>query len=59
MSRENVEIFQRGVEAFCRGDLDAVMDDMDADVVFRPLGDWPEDDVIHGRDATRRGVPEV
>ena len=54
MSRENIEIFERSIEAFRRGDLDAVMDTLDADVVYRPLEEWPESGVTHGREATRR-----
>jgi ketosteroid isomerase-like protein len=54
MSRENVEIFERSLEAFRRGDLDAAMDTLDPDVVFRPLDEWPESGVTHGREATRK-----
>jgi ketosteroid isomerase-like protein len=54
VSRENLTIFERELEAYRQGDLDTVMDTLDADVVFRPLDDWPESGVTHGREATRR-----
>ena len=36
MSQENVDNFRRGLEAYNRGDLDALMEELDPDVEWRP-----------------------
>lgn len=38
MSQENLEIVRRSLDAFSRGDLDAVLADQAADFVFEPSG---------------------
>jgi ketosteroid isomerase-like protein len=50
MSQENVEIFRKGIDAFRRGDWDAVAADMDPHIVVRPDPRWPEQSV-YGREA--------
>jgi hypothetical protein len=37
MSRENVETFKRAVDAFNRGDIDAVLEELDAEVEWHPV----------------------
>ena len=37
MSEENVEAFKRGVDAFNRRDIDAVLEDLDPEVEWHPL----------------------
>ncbi len=60
MSQENVEILTEGVEAFRRGDWDAVAADWDTHVLVRTDPSWPER-FIYGREAVinwQRGVRE-
>jgi ketosteroid isomerase-like protein len=38
MSRENVEMVRRGIDAFGRGDLEAVLDDLSPEFEFQPSG---------------------
>src|SRR5881396_806615 len=42
MSQENVELSQAWNEAWNAGDMDAVRELYDPDVVVRPMKDWPE-----------------
>jgi ketosteroid isomerase-like protein len=42
MSQENVELTQAWFEAWNGGDMDAVRELYDPDVVVRPNEDWPE-----------------
>jgi ketosteroid isomerase-like protein len=37
MSQETVEAFKRGVDAFNRGDIDAVLEELDPDIEWHPL----------------------
>ena len=40
MSQENVEIVQRSLDAFSRGDLETVLDDFSPGFEFHPSGRW-------------------
>ena len=37
MSEENVEAFKRGIDAFNRGDIDAFLEGLDAEVEWHPV----------------------
>jgi ketosteroid isomerase-like protein len=37
MSAENVEAFMRGIDAFNRGDVEAVLEELDAEVEWHPV----------------------
>jgi ketosteroid isomerase-like protein len=55
MSQENVEIVRAGAEAFIAGDMDALRETLDPDVVIvRGLEGWPEPPPIVGREAVVR-----
>jgi len=41
MSQENVELTQAWNEAWNAGEMDAVRELYDPDVVVRPMKDWP------------------
>jgi uncharacterized protein len=49
MSQGNVEIVQRGYEAFARGDIDAALSALDPEIEVRPAPDFPGEDSYHGR----------
>ena len=38
MSRENIEIVRRGIDAFSRGDLEGILDDLSPKFEFNPSG---------------------
>jgi hypothetical protein len=52
MSEENVELLRQALEMWNRGDLDAVSEFWDDDVVLRTAEGWPER-VLYGKDAVR------
>jgi ketosteroid isomerase-like protein len=54
MSEENVEIVRRAVEAWNAGDMDAVREMYDPDVILQTVGDWPEPGPYEGREAVMR-----
>jgi uncharacterized protein len=56
MSRENVEIVQRGWEAWMRGDIDAVFAQFDPAVEWDTTNyeGWPEDGVYRGHAGVRQ-----
>jgi ketosteroid isomerase-like protein len=55
MSRENVEIFRAFVDAWNAGDVDAIREQYDPNVVVRYAEGWPEgSEPIMGRDAVMR-----
>ena len=61
MSQENVENFRRGLEAYNRRDLDALMEELDPDVEWRPalavlLGG--EQAVFRGHQGVRKSMQE-
>ena len=51
MSEENVEMIRKAFEAWNAGDMDAVRDVYDPDVIMRAPPDWPEPGPFIGRDA--------
>jgi ketosteroid isomerase-like protein len=51
MSEENVEVVKRSIAAWNAGDMDAVREILDPDVILRPAKDWPEPGPFIGRDA--------
>jgi len=55
MSEENVEVLRRGYEAFARGDLDYVLDQLDPDVDWHPaIAPILGVETVRGREAVRR-----
>src|SRR3954454_14069560 len=51
MSRENVEIVRKALEAFSRRDRETWLSCCDPDMESSPSGDWPETATVRGRDA--------
>ncbi len=56
MSRENVEIVRRGFEAYARGDLAAILGDMDPEMVT--YREEPDGATFHGSEGFLRAVAE-
>ena len=55
MSQENVELVRRGIEAWNRGDLDALLATLHPDLEYVTTGVFPDlDPVYHGHDGFRR-----
>jgi ketosteroid isomerase-like protein len=54
MSQENVEVARGVFDAWKAGDMEAVRDLYDPDVIVRPLEDWPEAETLVGREAVMR-----
>jgi ketosteroid isomerase-like protein len=54
MSQENVEVARGVFDAWKAGDMEAVRDLYDPDVIVRPLEGWPEPGPLVGRDAVMR-----
>jgi uncharacterized protein len=54
MSKENVEIVRAGFEAWNAGEMDALRELLDADIMVRPAEGWPEPGPYVGRDAAMR-----
>ena len=50
MSEENVETFKRALEAFNRGDIDAVLERFDPEVEWHTAADLPDSRVYRGHD---------
>ena len=59
MSQENVEIVRRGFDAYNAGDLNALREFYDPDVVWHHLEGWPEPGPSVGRDAVLREVEQL
>ena len=59
MSQENVEIVRRAYEAWNAGDMDAVREFYDPDVVVRPNKDWPERGPFFGREAVMQWLEQL
>ena len=51
MSEENVAAVQAFVDSWNEGDMDAVRELLDPDVILRPVSDWPELGPYMGREA--------
>jgi ketosteroid isomerase-like protein len=56
MSRENVEIVRRGYDAYSRGDLAAVLEDIDAEMIT--YREDPDGATYHGSDGFLRAIGE-
>jgi ketosteroid isomerase-like protein len=54
MSQENVEVARGVFDAWKAGDMDAVRDLYDPNVIVRPMSDWPEPGPWVGREAVMR-----
>src|SRR5438874_2783988 len=54
MSQENVEVVKAGFEAWNTGDMDALHDLYDPDVIVRAAEGWPEPGPYVGREAVMR-----
>jgi ketosteroid isomerase-like protein len=54
MSQENVEIVRAVFAAWNAGDMDAVRELYDPEVIMRSVPDWPEPGPFVGRDAVMR-----
>jgi ketosteroid isomerase-like protein len=53
MSRENVEIVQRALQAFAQGGIDATLRFYDADVTWQEAEDEPEAETYRGHNGIR------
>ena len=53
MSRENVEVLRRGLEAWNRGDLEAMLEALDPEVEMTPV----IAQLVEGGDVVYRGIP--
>jgi ketosteroid isomerase-like protein len=51
MSEEKVEVVKRWIAAWNSGDMDAVRQMCDPDIILRPVKDWPEPGPFIGREA--------
>ena len=54
MSQENVELIKAALEAWNAGDMDAIRETLDPDVVVRLPEGWPEPGPFVGREAVMR-----
>jgi ketosteroid isomerase-like protein len=59
MSQENVEVVRAVVEAWNEGDMDAVREMHDPDVIVRTVEDWPEPGPYVGREAVMRFAEQL
>jgi ketosteroid isomerase-like protein len=59
MSEENVEIVRRGFEVWNAGDMDALRDLHDPEVIVRPPKGWPEPGPFVGREALMRQFEQM
>jgi ketosteroid isomerase-like protein len=58
MSQENVEIMRANFEAWNAGDMDALRDAFDPNVIARYPQDWPEPGPFVGREAVMRQLEQ-
>ena len=59
MSQENVEIVRAGYEAWNTGDMDAVRELYDPDIIVRPVEGWLEPGPYVGREAVMRWYEQL
>jgi ketosteroid isomerase-like protein len=59
MSQENVEIVKALFDAWNAGDMDAVREMYDPDVIVRPQDGWPEPGPFVGREAVMRSFEQL
>jgi ketosteroid isomerase-like protein len=54
MSQQNVEVVKASIEAWNAGDIDALRELYDPDIIVRVTEDWPEPRPFVGREAVMR-----
>jgi ketosteroid isomerase-like protein len=59
MSQENVEVVRALVEAWNAGDMDALREMHDPDVIVRTVENWPEPGPYVGREAVMRFIEQL
>jgi ketosteroid isomerase-like protein len=59
MSQENVEVIRASNEAWNAGDMDAIRETLDPDVILQTVGDWPEPGPYVGREAVMRFMEQL
>jgi ketosteroid isomerase-like protein len=59
MSEENVEVVRAGFHAWNAGDMDALRELYDPDVIMRALEGWPEPGPYVGREAVMRWLAQL
>ena len=59
MSQENVEVVRASFEAWNAGDMNAVREGYDPDVIMRNPEGWPEPGPVVGRDAVMRQIEQL
>jgi ketosteroid isomerase-like protein len=59
MSKENVEIMRAAYEAWNAGNMDALREMHDPDVIARYPTDWPEPGPVVGREAVMRQLAQL
>jgi ketosteroid isomerase-like protein len=59
MSQENVEIVRAFFDAWNTGDMDALREMHDPEVIVRPVEDWPEPGLYVGREAVIRWFEQL
>ena len=58
MSQENVEIVRAAFEAWNAGDMDAIRERFDGDVIMQMAEGWPESGPFVGREAVMRQLEQ-
>jgi ketosteroid isomerase-like protein len=59
MSKQNVELMEASYEAWNAGDMDALREMHDPDVIARYPREWPESGPFVGRDAVMRQLQQL
>ena len=59
MSEEKLEVMRRGFEAWNIGDMDALRELYDPDIIWRPPEGWPEPGPYVGRDAVMHQLEQM
>ena len=59
MSQENVEVVRRTYEAWNAGDMDALREVYDPDVIMRAIEGWPEPGPYVGREVVMRWFAQL
>jgi ketosteroid isomerase-like protein len=59
MSQQNVEIVRAAFEAWNAGDMDALRESYDPDIIWRPPEGWPEPGPYAGREAVMRQLEQM
>jgi ketosteroid isomerase-like protein len=59
MSKENVEVVRRGFDLWNKGNMDALRELYDPDIIWRPPEGWPEPGPYVGREAVMRQLEQM